>query len=49
MNMLPAATLLEDRTNEIQALESELKMLEGDYGDEEEDSPLDSSQTLSLS
>ena len=50
-NLLPAATLHEDRDNEIQALERELKLLEGDDGDEYDDepSPLDSSQTQSLS
>lgn len=43
-------TLFADRDNEIQALERELRVLEGDEGDEEEDpSPLDSSQTMSLS
>ena len=42
--------MYEDRDNEILALERELKVLEGDDGDEEEEqSPLDSSQTLSLS
>ena len=46
-NFLPAATLHEDRDHEIEALERELKLLEGDEGDEyeEEQSPLDSSQT----
>ena len=50
--MLPAATLIADRNNEILQLERELKVLEGDTGDEEdanESNPLDSSQTLSLS
>ena len=44
-NHLPVATLLEDRNNEILTLERELKVLEGDDGDEEEEepSPLDSS------
>ena len=48
--MLPAATLIEDRDNEIMALERELRVLEGDEGDDEEEdpSPLDSSQTMSL-
>ena len=50
-NMLPAATLLQDRNQEILALERELKVLEGDDGDEDEDtedSVLDSSQTHGL-
>ena len=48
--MLPAATLIEDRNNEIMALERELRVLEGDEGDDEEEdpSPLDSSMTKSL-
>ena len=50
-NILPWETLQDDRNHEIQALERELKVLEGDDGDEDDDdpSPLDSSQTLSLS
>lgn len=44
--------LIEDRDNEIAALEMELKLLEGDDVEDREDDdgcPLDSSQTLSLS
>ena len=49
-NLHSAETLHEDRDNEILALERELKLLEGDDGeDEDEPSPLDSSQTQSLS
>jgi len=49
--MLPGPTLIEDRNNEILALERELKLLEGEDGEEEEEesSFLDSSQTMSLS
>jgi hypothetical protein len=44
MNLLPGPTLIEDRNNEILALEKELKLLEGeDSEEEEESSPLDSS------
>ena len=54
INMQPAPVLLEDRENEIANLERELKLLEGDYGEDGDDdeldpSHLDSSQTLSLS
>ena len=42
--MLPLESLLQDRDNEIANLERELKFLEGDDGQEEEEpSPLDSS------
>jgi len=44
MNLQPGPTLIEDRNNEIMALEKELKLLEGEDSDEEEESsPLDSS------
>lgn len=51
-NLLPAETLIDDREDQIKALERELKLLEGDdedEDDEDEPSPLDSSQTHSLS
>ena len=44
MNLQPGPTLIEDRDSEILALEKELKLLEGEDSDEEEESsPLDSS------
>jgi len=50
---LPYTTLVKDRDNEILALERELKVLEGEDGDDGDDgddrSPLDSSQTYSVS
>lgn len=52
MNLQPAPVLVEDRESEIDALEKELKQLEGDdcdEGDDDDSCRLDSSQTLSLS
>jgi len=47
---LPYTSLVKDRDNEILALERELKVLEGEDGDDGDDrSPLDSSQTYSVS